>query len=152
MQNAAAKSNVKVQVDDVIYRLMSWVSAEASAMLPPRVETRVTGEAIIAQVFSIAGSRRIARNIAGCKVTNGSITANTLVRVMRERGGRKDDDEEDRKLLWQGKLQELKHGKREADEIRKGTDCGMSFGDAFQDFKEGDIVQAIKEVEVARTL
>ncbi|CEH19405.1 translation initiation factor if-2 [Ceraceosorus bombacis] len=152
MQNAAAKSSVKIQADDVIYRLMSWVSAEASALLPPRIETRVTGEAIIAQIFSIAGNRRTARNIAGCRVTNGSITANTLVRVMRERGGRKQDEEEDRKVLWQGKLQELKHGKREVDEIRKGTECGMSFGDAFQDFKEGDIIQAIKEVEVSRTL
>lgn len=43
----------------------------------------MTGEAEIAQVFSIKMKKREMKNIAGCKVRNGSITRNAKVRVLR---------------------------------------------------------------------
>ena len=50
-----------------------------------------------------------------------------------------------------GKMEALKHGKRDVAEIRKGTECGISFAD-FQDFEVGDRIQTYEEVRTKRTL
>lgn len=138
---------MKVHCDDVIYRLMTYVTDECAALLPPNVETRVTGEASIAQVFKINVKSRVFRNVAGCRVTNGAMQAKGLVRVMRAQPG----DATERKVVWSGKLDSLMQGKKEVEEIRKGTECGMSFA-GFESFVEGDTVQCYHTVDVPRTL
>lgn len=50
-----------------------------------------------------------------------------------------------------GKLDALKHGKKEATEMRKGTECGMSFED-FEDIKVGDIIQLYEDMTEKRYL
>lgn len=50
-----------------------------------------------------------------------------------------------------GKLETLKHVKRDITEARKGTECGIGF-DEFQDFEVGDQIQAYEEVRTQRSL
>lgn len=79
----ADQANVKILDHNIIYRLVDSVKQELSKRLPPLITQRVTGEAEIAQVFSIKMKKREMKNIAGCKVRNGSITRNAKVRVLR---------------------------------------------------------------------
>jgi translation initiation factor IF-2 len=63
--------------------LVDDVKAELSKHLPPLVTQRVLGEAEIAQIFEITVKGRQQKNIAGCKVRNGSVFRNAKVRVLR---------------------------------------------------------------------
>lgn len=133
---------VPVIVSDVIYRLMETVSARVSTLLAPLTEARVHGEATVSQIFDINLKGKTFKKIAGCKVTNGTISKSNAVKVLRGA---------ERKEVYRGKLDQLKHVKKDVAEMRKGTECGMSF-EGWQDLKEGDVVQCFSEVEVARSL
>ena len=50
-----------------------------------------------------------------------------------------------------GKLETLKHLKKEVTEMRKGNECGIGF-EEFQDFQVGDVIQAYEEIHTKRTL
>lgn len=50
-----------------------------------------------------------------------------------------------------GKLESLKHGKKDANEAKKDGECGIGF-ELFQDLKVGDKIQAIEVVRTQRTL
>lgn len=50
-----------------------------------------------------------------------------------------------------GKLETLKHHKKDVTEMRKGAECGLGF-EEFQDIEVGDIIQAYEEVHTPRTL
>lgn len=154
LENAAAKLEpaVKIHCDDVIYRLMSYVSEQCAALLPPIVEARIVGEAVVQQVFSINVRSRSFRNVAGCRVANGTISRHQMVRVLRPQDDKDGDGKPSRKLLYEGRIDSLKHVKKEVDEMRKGTECGMAFADNFQDLQQGDLIQSFYREEVPRTL
>ncbi|SPO25068.1 related to translation initiation factor IF-2, mitochondrial [Ustilago trichophora] len=138
----AQPTPVPVIVSDVIYRLMETVSSSVSSLLPPLTEARVQGEATISQIFDINIKGKNFKKIAGCKVTNGTILKSNLVRILR--GPRREQ-------VYRGKLDDFKHVKKDVTEMRKGTECGMSF-DGWQDLKVDDVVQSFTEVTVPRTL
>ena len=138
----AQPTPVAVIVSDVIYRLMETVSSHVCALLPPLLEARVHGEAVVSQIFEINLKGKSFKKIAGCKVTNGTIAKANTVRVLRGN---------ERKEVWRGKLDEFKHLKKDVTEMRKGTECGMSF-EGWQELQEGDVVQSFSEVEVPRSL
>jgi hypothetical protein len=50
-----------------------------------------------------------------------------------------------------GKLETLKHIKKDVTEMRKGGECGMGFQE-FQDIQVGDQIQAYEEVVTKRSL
>jgi translation initiation factor IF-2 len=165
LQNAAAKvqPSVKVHCDDVIYRLMTYVTEQCVALLPVLTKPRIAGEATIQQVFSINVKGRTFKNVAGCRVTNGTISKSQLVRVLRLKGsggkgegGRKENDggdgeEDKREIIYQGRLDSLKQVKKEVDEMKRGTECGLSF-ENFQGFQKGDFVQSYFNEEIKRSL
>ena len=45
-----------------------------------------------------------------------------------------------------GNIDAMKHLKKDVTEVRKGTECGLSFTN-FQDLREGDLVQFIDKIE-----
>ena len=166
---------VRIHCDTVIYRLMDHVSQQVAALLPPREEMRVTGEATVLQLFQVNVKSRVFKTIAGCRVSNGSVSRNASVRVLRSAsqqqspsgGGKRkhfrqveehDDgapedsnNKEKRLVVFQGKMETLKHVKRDVDEMRKGTECGVAL-DGFQDLQVDDVVQCFHTVQVPRTL
>jgi translation initiation factor IF-2 len=79
----AEKAKVPILDHNIIYRLVDDVNAKLSEYLPPLITHRVLGEAEIAQVFEITIKGRKTKNIAGCKVRNGTILKTARVRVMR---------------------------------------------------------------------
>ena len=53
--------------------------------------------------------------------------------------------------LLLGTLSSLKNVKKDVTEMRKGTECGMSFED-WAEFKVGDLVQTYEEILEKRAL
>lgn len=134
---------VAVHCDDVIYRLMDHVTDQVARLLPPRDEMRVVGEAQVAQLFHIKqGSRRPPKCVAGCRVTNGVINRASEVRVLRG---------DDRHEVFRGKLDTLRQVKKDVAEMRKGTECGMSF-DGFDGLQVDDQIQCFTMVQVPASL
>jgi len=79
----AEEAKVKIIDHNIIYQLVDDVKAELSKHLPPLITQRVLGEAEIAQIFEITVKGRQHKNIAGCKVRNGTVSKTAKVRVLR---------------------------------------------------------------------
>ncbi|KAJ3563582.1 hypothetical protein NPX13_g8146 [Xylaria arbuscula] len=140
VQRMAEEQGVRILDHTVIYHLVDDVTANLSEYLAPEVTTRVLGEAEVLQIFPINLRGRVYKNIAGCRVRNGAVGKNNLYRVVRNG-----------EVVFDGKLETLKHVKKDVLEMRKGTECGMGF-EEFQDLQVGDQIRAYEEVRTARTL
>ena len=81
----AEVAGVSILEQNIIYRLVDDVKAKLSEQLAPSITSRVLGEAEIAQVFDINTKGRITISIAGCRVRNGVLSKNGMVRVLRDR-------------------------------------------------------------------
>ena len=57
----------------------------------------------------------------------------------------------DSRIIGDYALESLKREKDDAREVREGFECGMKLA-GFNDMKEGDILEAYRIEEVARTL
>ncbi|OHF04398.1 translation initiation factor IF-2 [Colletotrichum orchidophilum] len=136
----AEEKGVRILDHSVIYHLADDVKQVMSEALPDKVSSKVVGEAEILQIFPINIKGRVYKNIAGCKVRNGTVTRSTRARILR--GGEK---------VFDGKIDTLKHGKKDVNEIRKGSECGIAL-DGFTDFHVGDQIQMYEEVREKRTL
>jgi translation initiation factor IF-2 len=84
IKHMAEEAGVKILDHNVIYHLAEAVRDKLSDYLTPILNTRVTGEAEILQVFPINVKGRVYRNVAGCRVRNGAVVRNTKVRVTRD--------------------------------------------------------------------
>ncbi|KAG0018116.1 hypothetical protein BGZ80_007535 [Entomortierella chlamydospora] len=135
----ARQMGVSIKSYNIIYKLLDDVKIEMATLLPKDIEIQVVGEAKIAQVFPIKMKGQT-QNVAGCRITNGGVTRKEDVRIVRNG-----------EVIWNGRLATLKRVKDDVQEAKKGTECGMEF-DGFQDFKEGDVIQSIKKMEVLRKL
>lgn len=79
----AARNGVSVSTGNVIYHLMDDVRSRVIGMLPKTIETKVTGEATVLQLFDITGKAKQIVKVAGCRVTNGLIEKHKYARVIR---------------------------------------------------------------------
>jgi translation initiation factor IF-2 len=136
----ARQLGVGLKSYNVIYKLLDDVKVEMATLLPKDIEIQVVGEAKIAQVFPIKMKGGQTQNVAGCRIVNGGVTRKEDVRIVRNG-----------EVIWDGKLSALKRIKEDIQEAKKGTECGMEFH-GFQEFKEGDVIQSVKKVEVLRKL
>ncbi|BFZ59032.1 translation initiation factor IF-2 [Saitoella coloradoensis] len=140
IDQVASANKVPIYTYSIIYKLLEDLRERLSQLLPPLIEKHVTGEAEVLKIFNITIKGNKTKNIAGCRIHNGSIDKSSLVRILRNR-----------EEIWSGRLDELKNVKKDVTKMPKGSECGMSFEDFF-DFKEGDQVQCYTEKVVARTL
>lgn len=62
---------------------MDDVKERVIELLPRIIEKRVTGEAVVLQLFEIQMKQRQSLKIAGCRVSNGLLEKSKQVRVMR---------------------------------------------------------------------
>ncbi|KAF9919535.1 hypothetical protein FBU30_010907 [Linnemannia zychae] len=136
----ARQLGVTIKSYSVIYKLLDDVKVEMAQLLPKDIEIQVVGEAKIAQIFPIKMKGGAIQNVAGCRITNGSINRKEDVRIVRNG-----------ETIFEGRLTTLKRVKEDIQEAKKGTECGMEF-EGFQDLKEGDMIQSIKKNEVLRKL
>ncbi|KAI4204327.1 MAG: hypothetical protein LQ350_001307 [Teloschistes chrysophthalmus] len=140
MHSLASRMDVTLLEESIIYRLTDAVKAKLEALLPPKIETRVLGEAEVAQRFEIGVGGRRKIWVAGCKVRNGVVSRANKVKVLRWE-----------EVVFDGPLTSLKNAKKDVTEMRKGSECGMAFG-SWADFAIGDQVQCYEEKEIKQTL
>jgi translation initiation factor IF-2 len=132
----AQKENIQIRPYSIIYNVVDEVKAAMEGLLAPTLVEKLIGKAEIRQVFRVSK----AGSVAGCMVLDGVVKRNGGIRLMR-----------DGAMLWSGKLSSLKRFKDDVREVKEGFDCGMAF-EGFQDFKEGDTVEAYELEEVRQTL
>lgn len=135
-QKIAETEGVQIRLYDVIYDVIDDIKAALEGMLAPTIREEVIGQAEIRQVIKVPKAGKI----AGCYVTEGTIKRNAKVRIIR-----------DGVVLWAGALANLKRFKDEAKEVNAGYECGVNFTN-YQDFREGDIIEAFEIVEEKRHL
>ncbi len=135
-EELAAQRGVEIKCYRIIYDLLADVEKAMVGMLEPQYEEKVLGHAEVRQLFRIAK----VGTVAGCFVTDGEITRDARVRLLR-----------DGKIVYEGKLASLKHYKDDVKSVRAGDECGMGI-ENFNDIKEGDVVEAYRLEEKTPTL
>ena len=133
-KSTAETENVDVRMYSVIYSAIDDIEAAMKGMLDPEFAEKVLGHAEIRQIFKASGIG----TIGGCHVTEGKITRNAQVRIVR-----------DGRVIFDGYLDTLKRFKDDAKEVASGYECGMVFKN-YNDIKEGDKVEAYVMEEIPR--
>jgi translation initiation factor IF-2 len=129
----AAQTGVDIRQYDIIYKLVDDVDKALRGMLEPVYEDVVTGHAEVRQVFNI----RRKGNVAGSYVTDGEVTRNGMVRVLR-------NDE----TIFDGTLDSLKRFQEDVTEVRAGFECGISIA-GFDGIQQGDVLEFHKRQRVS---
>jgi len=132
-RRVAAQEGVDIRLYNIIYKLIEDVDKALRGMLEPVYEKVVSGHAEVRAVFRI----RRRGNIAGCYMTDGVVTRNSWVRVLR-------DEEE----LFDGRIDSLKRFQEDVPEVRAGFECGIGVS-GWDDFEEGDILEFYREERVS---
>ena len=81
----AKQHSVPLVSSKIIYSLIDDIRSRVIQLLPPIIETKVTGEANISQLFEIQLKSKKTMKVAGCRVTNGVVDKSKHVRVVRNR-------------------------------------------------------------------
>lgn len=127
---------VKVYLHDVIYHAIDDVKRMMLELLDKIALEKDTGAAEVRATFR-ASQIGI---IAGCMVTDGVITRNNKVRVIR-----------DGEVVWKGGISSLKRVKEDVREVKKGFECGILL-DNFSDITVGDIIQSYEVTYLTQEL
>lgn len=133
-KRAAEAENVDMRLHRVIYNVIEEIESAMKGLLDPEYEEQVIGQAEVRQTFKVSK----VGTIAGSYVTEGKITRNAGVRVIR-----------DGIVLFEGELDTLKRFKDDAKEVAQGYECGITI-EKYNDLKEGDIIEAFEMVEIQR--
>ncbi|KAG6832679.1 hypothetical protein H0H92_012251 [Tricholoma furcatifolium] len=136
IETLAARNGVPIISSNIIYRLMELVKEKVISLLPVIIETRVTGEAVILQLFDIQLKAKQTKKVAGCRVNNGIVEKNKFARLVRNGV-----------TVHEGSLDTMRILKKDVTEIRKGTECGLCFGPTFSDIQVGDLIQMYDKIE-----
>ena len=133
---AADRERVEIRTYRIIYEAVEEVKAAMEGLLAPEKKEVILGEAEVRQLFKIA---KIG-TIAGSFVRSGVIPRAGRVRVVR-----------DGVEVYDGTLASLKRFKEDVREVREGFECGIGV-ENFNDLKVGDLIEAYRIEEVARSL
>jgi translation initiation factor IF-2 len=99
-------------------------------------ESKLSGEAEVVALFE--SSR--AGKIAGCRIRSGKLVAGGNLKVLRKGN-----------LIFDGKLDSLRHNKDVVKEMSAPAECGVSAHN-FNDFQPGDMLQCFIQVQIKRTI
>jgi translation initiation factor IF-2 len=135
-REAAEQAGIEIRYYDIIYNLVDDVKKAMSGLLAPTLRETMLGNAVILEIFRVSK----VGNVAGCRVTDGTVERGANVRLIR-----------DSVVVHQGKLSQLKRFKDDAREVVAGQECGMAF-ENYQDMKVGDIIECYRVETVQRTL
>ena len=131
---AASVHDVDIRLYRVIYQAIEEIEAAMKGMLDPEFKEVVIGHAEVRQTFKVSG----VGTIAGSYVTDGKITRNAQIRLVR-----------DGIVVHEGEIDSLKRFKDDAKEVADGFECGIGIAN-FNDVKEGDVIECYIMEEIER--
>jgi translation initiation factor IF-2 len=132
----AREEKVEIREYSVIYEIIEDMKDLMVGKLKPVFKEEILGHAEVRAVFKISRTGVV----AGCAVTDGQMRRGEGIRVFRE-------DE----LLYEGKLNSLRHVKDDVSQVEGGRECGISLDD-WNGFAEGDIIECYTMRQLQRTL
>lgn len=132
----AERSGVAIQCFSIIYQLIEAVQAAMVGTLAPIKQDKVLGHAEVRNTFSVPK----VGVVAGTMITDGKVTRNSHIRVIR-----------DGIVIYTGRAGSLKRFKDDAKEVAQGFECGISV-ENYNDVKVGDVLEAFIIEEIAATL
>ncbi|CAE5957731.1 unnamed protein product [Arabidopsis arenosa] len=135
VKKAAENKGVEIRLYRVIYELIDDVRNAMEGLLESVEEQIPIGSAEVRATFS-SGSGRV----AGCMVNEGKFVKDCGIRVVRKG-----------KTVHVGVLDSLKRVKENVKEVSAGLECGIGMDD-YDDWIEGDIIEAFNAVQKRRTL
>ncbi|HVZ52848.1 MAG TPA: translation initiation factor IF-2 [Pseudolabrys sp.] len=135
-REAAERSGIEIRYYNIIYDLVDDVKKAMSGLLAPTLRETMLGNAQILEVFKVSK----VGNVAGCKVTDGTVERGANVRLIR-----------DNVVVHEGKLSQLKRFKDDVKEVGSGMECGMAF-ENYQDMRQGDVIECYRVETIQRSL
>ena len=130
VQALADQEKVTIRTSAIIYEIIDEVKKILKSFSAPKYQEVIQGEALIQKIFYYSK----VGNIAGCLVTSGEVKANAKMRLFRAG-----------KLIHQGILESLQHGKDQIKKVENGREFGTHIK-GFNEIQEGDVIQTYEEV------
>ncbi|MFQ3543290.1 translation initiation factor IF-2 [Halobacillus rhizosphaerae] len=134
-RKAAESEDVEIRLHNIIYKVMEEIESAMKGMLDPVFEEKIIGQVEVREIFKVS---KIG-TIAGSYVTEGKVTRNSGIRVIR-----------DGVVIYEGEIDALKRYKDDAKEVAQGYECGITIKN-FNDLKVGDIIEPYEMQEIERT-
>lgn len=132
----AEKEQIDIRLFSVIYDAVDAVKDALEGMLSPEIGEKITATVDVRETFKVPG----VGTVAGCYVTDGKITRNSKIRLIR-----------DGIVIFDGTLSSLKRFKDDVREVSSGYECGMGINN-YNDIKVGDVIEGYEITETKRKL
>ena len=129
----AGREGVDIRLHTVIYDVVDEIKQAMAGVLDPVIKETYMGTAEVRDTFRIPK----AGVIAGCYITDGRVTRNTNVRLLR-----------DNVVIHEGKISSLKRFKEDTTEVKTGYECGIGIQN-YNDVKVGDVIESFVTEKVA---
>ena len=130
----AEQEKVDIRTYRVIYQAIEDVENAMKGLFKPVYKEVVIGTISVRNIFKVSG----VGTIAGAYVSEGKVTRNAEVRVVR-----------DGIVIHEGKIASLRRFKDDVKEVAQGYECGIGI-ENFNDIREGDSIEAFVMEEVKR--
>ena len=134
-RRAAEQHGIDIRFYNIIYNLVDEMKKAMIGMLDPEYREVTEGYAEVRNTFRLP-SREV---VAGLYVTDGKITRQLTVRVLRSGV-----------VLHDGRLGSLRRFKEDVREVTSGYECGVVV-DGFNDIQDGDTLEFYRKERVERT-
>ncbi|MFZ1705371.1 MAG: translation initiation factor IF-2 [Saprospiraceae bacterium] len=138
----AEREGVQIKMYSVIYEAIEEVKSAMEGMLEPTKEEKILGQLDVRETYKMSK----VGTIAGCYMTEGKVTRNSHIRVVRDgiviyptREGA------------HGEISSLKRFKEDVKEVKNGMECGITIKN-FNDILEGDNIEVYEIIEIKQTL
>lgn len=132
----AETEQIDIRHYSIIYQAIDEIKSAIEGMLSPEIKETIIGNVDVRDVFKITK----VGTVAGCYVTDGKVTRNSKVRVIR-----------DGVVVHQGAIDALKRFKDDVKDVLRGFECGISIKN-YQDIHVGDNLEIFEETSIARKL
>ncbi len=130
------QEGIETRTYNIIYELVQELRAAVEGMLEPKIKKVFLGRLQVRKIFKLS---RVG-TIAGCWVSKGKVLRSATVNLIR-----------DNQIIFEGKIDSLKRYKDDVREVAEGFECGISLA-GFEDYHEGDIIEAYEIQKTARKL
>ncbi|MBT2665768.1 translation initiation factor IF-2 [Bacillus sp. ISL-4] len=133
-KRAAESESVDVRLHRIIYKAIEEIESAMKGMLDPEFEEKIIGQAEVRTTFKVSKVGMI----AGSYVTEGKITRDSGIRLIREGV-----------VIYEGEIDALKRFKDDVKEVATNYECGITIKN-YNDLKEGDVIEAYVMEEIER--
>ncbi len=134
-RKAAEARGVDIRTYDIIYELLDEIEQLLVGKLAPEEVEELLGVAEVRDTFR---APRLG-TVAGSYITEGEVSRNDRVRLVR-----------DGVVVYNGQIVSLRRFKDDVQTVATGFECGIGLSN-FRDIKVGDVLEAYRVREVART-